>query len=93
MLLACFFLCKFVVWMGFMETETAWVEKYSLLLELSGVSSPPPPPPPVLSYLCFYDPLTPTGIQTGRCIEYKGKQKTCEVSAWCPVEAVEKAPE
>ncbi|XP_026980617.1 P2X purinoceptor 7 isoform X3 [Sagmatias obliquidens] len=33
------------------------------------------------------------GIQTGRCIEYKGKQKTCEVSAWCPVEAVEKAPE
>ncbi|XP_059749590.1 P2X purinoceptor 7 isoform X1 [Balaenoptera ricei] len=33
------------------------------------------------------------GIQTGRCIEYKGKQKTCEVSAWCPVEAMEKAPE
>ncbi|XP_066871143.1 P2X purinoceptor 7 isoform X2 [Kogia breviceps] len=33
------------------------------------------------------------GIQTGRCIEYKGKQKTCEVSAWCPIEEVEKAPE
>ncbi|XP_039735334.1 P2X purinoceptor 7 isoform X2 [Pteropus medius] len=32
------------------------------------------------------------GIQTGRCIEYKGKQKTCEVSAWCPTEAVEEAP-
>ncbi|XP_024901273.1 P2X purinoceptor 7 [Pteropus alecto] len=32
------------------------------------------------------------GIQTGRCIEYKGKQKTCEVSAWCPTEAMEEAP-
>uniref|UniRef100_A0A8D1BWA1 P2X purinoceptor n=2 Tax=Sus scrofa TaxID=9823 RepID=A0A8D1BWA1_PIG len=33
------------------------------------------------------------GIQTGRCVEYKGKQKTCEVSAWCPIEAVEEAPQ
>uniref|UniRef100_A0A9L0S2M8 P2X purinoceptor n=1 Tax=Equus caballus TaxID=9796 RepID=A0A9L0S2M8_HORSE len=32
------------------------------------------------------------GIQTGRCIVYKGNQKTCEVSAWCPIEAVEEAP-
>ncbi|KAM5237729.1 P2X purinoceptor 7 [Ctenodactylus gundi] len=32
------------------------------------------------------------GIQTGRCIVYKGTQKTCEVSAWCPIEAVEEAP-
>ncbi|XP_012518972.1 PREDICTED: P2X purinoceptor 7 [Propithecus coquereli] len=32
------------------------------------------------------------GIQTGRCIVYKGNQKTCEVAAWCPIEAVEEAP-
>ncbi|KAF6278273.1 purinergic receptor P2X 7 [Rhinolophus ferrumequinum] len=32
------------------------------------------------------------GIQTGRCIVYKGNQKTCEVSAWCPTEATEEAP-
>uniref|UniRef100_A0A8C2S7L4 P2X purinoceptor n=1 Tax=Capra hircus TaxID=9925 RepID=A0A8C2S7L4_CAPHI len=32
------------------------------------------------------------GIQTGRCVDYKEKQKTCEVFAWCPVEAAEKAP-
>nr|XP_003420347.1 P2X purinoceptor 7 isoform X1 [Loxodonta africana] len=32
------------------------------------------------------------GVQTGRCVQYKGNQKTCEVSAWCPVEAVEEAP-
>uniref|UniRef100_A0A5F9D2X2 P2X purinoceptor n=1 Tax=Oryctolagus cuniculus TaxID=9986 RepID=A0A5F9D2X2_RABIT len=32
------------------------------------------------------------GIQTGRCVVYKGNQKTCEVSAWCPIEAAEDAP-
>ncbi|XP_016058544.1 PREDICTED: P2X purinoceptor 7 [Miniopterus natalensis] len=32
------------------------------------------------------------GIQTGRCVVYKGNQKTCEVSAWCPTEATEEAP-
>ncbi|XP_004595365.1 P2X purinoceptor 7 [Ochotona princeps] len=32
------------------------------------------------------------GIQTGRCVVYRGSQKTCEVSAWCPTEAVEEAP-
>uniref|UniRef100_A0A8D2B3U8 P2X purinoceptor n=1 Tax=Sciurus vulgaris TaxID=55149 RepID=A0A8D2B3U8_SCIVU len=32
------------------------------------------------------------GIQTGRCVVYKGDQKTCEVAAWCPIEAVEEAP-
>ncbi|XP_062943604.1 P2X purinoceptor 7 [Cynocephalus volans] len=32
------------------------------------------------------------GIQTGRCIVYKGNQKTCEVAAWCPIEAAEEAP-
>ncbi|KAF7484229.1 P2X purinoceptor 7 isoform X1 [Marmota monax] len=32
------------------------------------------------------------GIQTGRCIVYKGNQKTCEVAAWCPTEAVEEKP-
>ncbi|XP_039075546.1 P2X purinoceptor 7 isoform X2 [Hyaena hyaena] len=32
------------------------------------------------------------GIQTGRCVEYKEKLKTCEVSAWCPIEAVEEPP-
>ncbi|XP_047416129.1 P2X purinoceptor 7 isoform X4 [Sciurus carolinensis] len=32
------------------------------------------------------------GIQTGRCVVYRGNQKTCEVAAWCPIEAVEEAP-
>ncbi|XP_004475537.2 P2X purinoceptor 7 [Dasypus novemcinctus] len=32
------------------------------------------------------------GIQTGKCVPYKGNQKTCEVSAWCPTEAVQEAP-
>nr|XP_012324364.1 P2X purinoceptor 7 isoform X4 [Aotus nancymaae] len=32
------------------------------------------------------------GIQTGRCVVFKGNQKTCEVSAWCPIEAMEEAP-
>ncbi|XP_036132980.1 P2X purinoceptor 7 isoform X1 [Molossus molossus] len=32
------------------------------------------------------------GIQTGRCVVYKERQKTCEVSAWCPTEATEEAP-
>ncbi|XP_036785181.2 P2X purinoceptor 7 isoform X1 [Manis pentadactyla] len=32
------------------------------------------------------------GIQTGRCVVYKGDVKTCEVSAWCPIEEVEDAP-
>ncbi|KAM9621948.1 P2X purinoceptor 7 isoform 2-T2 [Trichechus inunguis] len=32
------------------------------------------------------------GVQTGKCVQYKGNQKTCEVSAWCPVEAVEEVP-
>uniref|UniRef100_A0A673URZ6 P2X purinoceptor n=2 Tax=Suricata suricatta TaxID=37032 RepID=A0A673URZ6_SURSU len=32
------------------------------------------------------------GIQTGRCVEYKEPLKTCEVSAWCPIEAVKEPP-
>ncbi|XP_003796046.1 P2X purinoceptor 7 [Otolemur garnettii] len=32
------------------------------------------------------------GIQTGRCVVYKGNQKTCEVAAWCPIEAAQEAP-
>ncbi|XP_055963193.1 P2X purinoceptor 7 [Sorex fumeus] len=39
----------------------------------------------------WMDPLS-KGIQTGRCIMYKGTLKTCEVSAWCPTEAVEDPP-
>ncbi|NXS53178.1 P2RX7 protein, partial [Brachypteracias leptosomus] len=32
------------------------------------------------------------GIQTGRCVDYNATIKTCEVSAWCPVESMEKPP-
>ncbi|XP_049644857.1 P2X purinoceptor 7 [Suncus etruscus] len=32
------------------------------------------------------------GIQTGKCVVYKGTQKTCEVSAWCPTETVQEPP-
>ncbi|XP_045881927.1 P2X purinoceptor 7 [Meles meles] len=32
------------------------------------------------------------GIQTGRCVVYKERLKTCEVSAWCPVEEVKEPP-
>ncbi|XP_078010416.1 P2X purinoceptor 7-like isoform X2 [Phascolarctos cinereus] len=31
------------------------------------------------------DPLS-KGIQTGKCVQYNATKKTCEVSAWCPVE-------
>ncbi|XP_051828720.1 P2X purinoceptor 7-like [Antechinus flavipes] len=37
------------------------------------------------------DPLS-KGIQTGRCVQYNATQKTCEVSAWCPVEPERDAP-
>ncbi|KAK2491593.1 hypothetical protein MC885_021571 [Smutsia gigantea] len=30
--------------------------------------------------------------ETGRCVVYKGDVKTCEVSAWCPIEEAEDAP-
>lgn len=31
--------------------------------------------------------VCPVGIRTGRCVPYyHGDSKTCEVSAWCPVE-------
>uniref|UniRef100_A0A674JXG5 Purinergic receptor P2X 7 n=1 Tax=Terrapene triunguis TaxID=2587831 RepID=A0A674JXG5_9SAUR len=32
------------------------------------------------------------GIQTGRCVKYNATIKTCEVSAWCPVESMKGAP-
>lgn len=32
------------------------------------------------------------GIQTGKCVVYKGNQKTCEVTAWCPTEAAAEVP-
>ncbi|EMP37095.1 P2X purinoceptor 7 [Chelonia mydas] len=32
------------------------------------------------------------GIQTGRCVNYNATIKTCEVSAWCPVESMKGAP-
>ncbi|XP_068101326.1 P2X purinoceptor 7 [Hyperolius riggenbachi] len=34
----------------------------------------------------YADPQS-RGIQTGRCIRYNSSFKTCEVRAWCPVEA------
>uniref|UniRef100_F7FSX2 P2X purinoceptor n=1 Tax=Monodelphis domestica TaxID=13616 RepID=F7FSX2_MONDO len=37
------------------------------------------------------DPLS-KGIQTGKCVLYSTTQKTCEVSAWCPVEQERDAP-
>ncbi|XP_036619769.1 P2X purinoceptor 7-like [Trichosurus vulpecula] len=37
------------------------------------------------------DPLS-KGIQTGKCVQYNATQKTCEVSAWCPVESEREAP-
>ncbi|XP_053555736.1 P2X purinoceptor 7 [Bombina bombina] len=27
------------------------------------------------------------GIQTGRCVQFNSQYKTCEISAWCPVES------
>ncbi|XP_074868384.1 P2X purinoceptor 7 [Carettochelys insculpta] len=32
------------------------------------------------------------GIQTGRCVKYNATIKTCEVTAWCPVESMKGAP-
>nr|XP_033812086.1 P2X purinoceptor 7 [Geotrypetes seraphini] len=33
------------------------------------------------------------GIQTGKCIKYNANVRTCEISAWCPVESDRQAPE
>uniref|UniRef100_A0A7M4EZT9 P2X purinoceptor n=1 Tax=Crocodylus porosus TaxID=8502 RepID=A0A7M4EZT9_CROPO len=33
-----------------------------------------------------------TGIQTGKCVQYNATIKTCQVSAWCPVESVKSPP-
>ncbi|XP_030044782.1 P2X purinoceptor 7-like [Microcaecilia unicolor] len=33
------------------------------------------------------------GIQTGKCIKYNATVRTCEISAWCPVESERRAPE
>nr|XP_009943806.1 PREDICTED: P2X purinoceptor 7 [Opisthocomus hoazin] len=33
------------------------------------------------------------GIQTGRCVNYNATVKTCEVTAWCPVESMGNPPE
>ncbi|XP_064424371.1 P2X purinoceptor 7, partial [Latimeria chalumnae] len=32
------------------------------------------------------------GVQTGRCVNYDAFNKSCEVFAWCPVEAIRAAP-
>ncbi|XP_015273156.1 PREDICTED: P2X purinoceptor 7 [Gekko japonicus] len=32
------------------------------------------------------------GIQTGRCVKYNATVKTCEVTAWCPVESIKSTP-
>ncbi|XP_004691078.1 PREDICTED: P2X purinoceptor 7 [Condylura cristata] len=32
------------------------------------------------------------GIQTGKCVKYNHSLKTCEIKAWCPIEAQEAAP-
>ncbi|XP_014450264.1 P2X purinoceptor 7 [Alligator mississippiensis] len=55
---------------------------------------------PIAKYVCSSDkhcvqgrtdPLS-NGIQTGKCVQYNATIKTCEVSAWCPVESVKGAP-
>ena len=72
---------------GYTETKTAWIEKQPLAwVEWSFL--------PRFFHTCASTTPWPfTGIQTGRCIHYNEKQKTCEVFTWCPVEAEEKAPE
>ncbi|XP_066465700.1 P2X purinoceptor 7 [Tiliqua scincoides] len=37
------------------------------------------------------DPLS-SGIQTGKCVKYNATVKSCEVTAWCPVESMKNAP-
>ncbi|KAL8180134.1 UNVERIFIED_CONTAM: P2X purinoceptor 4 [Gekko kuhli] len=32
------------------------------------------------------------GVQTGRCVVYRGHSKTCEIFGWCPVENDETVP-
>lgn len=39
-----------------------------------------------------FNPLALVGIQTGRCIPYDQKRKTCEIFAWCPAEEGKEAP-
>ncbi|TNM90076.1 hypothetical protein fugu_004310 [Takifugu bimaculatus] len=39
-----------------------------------------------------YSDLHSHGIQTGSCVRFNALKKTCEVSAWCPIETKNKPP-
>uniref|UniRef100_A0A674PPF2 P2X purinoceptor n=1 Tax=Takifugu rubripes TaxID=31033 RepID=A0A674PPF2_TAKRU len=39
-----------------------------------------------------YSDLHSHGIQTGSCVRFDALKKTCEVSAWCPIETKNKPP-
>uniref|UniRef100_A0A3B3YBV5 Uncharacterized protein n=1 Tax=Poecilia mexicana TaxID=48701 RepID=A0A3B3YBV5_9TELE len=41
---------------------------------------------------CAEDRFPPAGIQTGSCIRFDVMKKTCEVSAWCPIETQTNPP-
>ncbi|XP_029427835.1 P2X purinoceptor 7 isoform X2 [Rhinatrema bivittatum] len=45
--------------------------------------------------VCKKDYAVPqgNGIQTGKCIQYNTTIRTCEISAWCPVESERSPPE
>uniref|UniRef100_A0A672Z0X4 P2X purinoceptor n=1 Tax=Sphaeramia orbicularis TaxID=375764 RepID=A0A672Z0X4_9TELE len=49
-----------------------------------------------LQTLSVFYPLTlrlfPSGVQTGSCVRFDVLKKTCEVSAWCPIEAKTNPP-
>lgn len=36
--------------------------------------------------------VPPVGVQTGSCVRFDAVKKTCEVSAWCPVETKTNPP-
>ncbi|KAG7258772.1 hypothetical protein CRUP_008532, partial [Coryphaenoides rupestris] len=39
-----------------------------------------------------WDVVDYSGVQTGTCVKFDTRRKTCEVSAWCPVETRSKPP-
>ncbi|XP_078523627.1 P2X purinoceptor 7-like [Lissotriton helveticus] len=55
---------------------------------------------PTSRTMCFTDEMCEkghaapqsNGIQTGKCVSYNSSVRTCEVSAWCPVESERPAP-
>ncbi|XP_069070989.1 P2X purinoceptor 7 isoform X3 [Pleurodeles waltl] len=75
----------------FVITNIIWTEK-----QVQNICAEYPTPRTICSTdkVCIKGHAAPqgNGIQTGRCILYNSSVRSCEVSAWCPVESDRSAP-